>query len=71
MAYRPRGFALTHGDQEPMAYSSVLSGQVLALLSIMTMSYSAIERRIEVPLDQTGRLPVAEVIRVLSQASGG
>jgi pimeloyl-ACP methyl ester carboxylesterase len=53
-----------------MPYAILKSGVVLTV-SIMTgMSLNPAERRMEIPLDPAGGLPVAEVISVLVQASG-
>lgn len=41
-----------------------------AMVALMTFSFSLLERRLEVPLDPSGGLPIAEVVSVLAQASG-
>ncbi len=48
----------------------IMTSQVLALVTMFAMSTCSAERRIEIPLVQTGGLPVAEVFSALAQASG-
>ena len=53
-----------------MPNAILLTSQVLALMTMFGMSTCAAERRIEIPLEQSGGLPVAEVVSALAQASG-
>lgn len=47
-----------------------LSCHVLAVITMFGMSTRGAEQRIEIPLNQSGGLPVAEVVSALAQASG-
>ncbi len=53
-----------------MPLATFLASQTLALLAMIGTSNLAPERRIEIPLDPVGGLPVAEVVAALAQASG-
>ncbi len=53
-----------------MPNAMLLSSQVLAVLTMFSTSAYVPERRIEIPLVQSGGLPVAEVVSALAQASG-
>jgi len=53
-----------------MTLSILLTGQTLALTTMFGMSSSAAERRIEIPLERSGGLPVAQVVSALALASG-
>ena len=68
----PAGGALTRTrpDQVMKPNAFFLSGHVLALMTMFGLPASAAERRIEIPLEQAGGLPVAEVVSALAQASG-
>ena len=53
-------------DRAMMPNAILLTSQVLALVTMFGMSTCAAERRIEIPLEQSGGLPVAEVVSALS-----
>ena len=53
-----------------MPFATLLASQTLAILAMIAMPGLAPERRIEIPLDPAGGLPVAEVVAALAQASG-
>jgi pimeloyl-ACP methyl ester carboxylesterase len=53
-----------------MPHEILKSFLALALLTMTGMSSNAAERRMEIPLDQAGGLPISEVVSVLAQASG-
>ena len=53
-----------------MPKAILLSSQFLAVTIMFGMSARAAERRIEIPLEHSGELPVAEVVSALAQASG-
>jgi pimeloyl-ACP methyl ester carboxylesterase len=53
-----------------MLHAILQLGQSVALMTMMGMMNPASERRIEVPLDPAGGLPIAEVVSALAQASG-
>jgi pimeloyl-ACP methyl ester carboxylesterase len=46
------------------------AAHVSAMVALMTFFPSSSERRLEIPLDPSGGLPIAEVVSVLAQASG-
>ena len=53
-----------------MPLATFLASQTLAILAMIGTPSFAPERRIEIPLDPAGGLPVAEVVAALAQASG-
>jgi pimeloyl-ACP methyl ester carboxylesterase len=53
-----------------MCITILLSSQVMAVTTMFGMSTCAMERRIEIPLEQSGGLPVAELVSALAQAHG-
>ena len=53
-----------------MPLATFLASQTLALLAMIGPLEPSPERRIEIPLDPSGGLPVAEVVAALAQASG-